>query len=121
MDDMVLFSNSREALRHVLGQTENFLQEKLALSLNARMTFLNRGEHGLPFLGFRIFPRLLRIKKVNLKRIKKRLDRRKKQYAAGLITEDKYVMSVRAIFDHVGFADTWHLRRSHLVPRAGAI
>jgi len=104
-----------------LSQTEHFLQEKMGLKLNAKVTLLNRREHGLPFLGFRIFPRLLRVKKVNLKRINKRLEQKKRQYAGGLITEEKYVMGVRAVFDHVAFADTWQLRRLQLAPRAGML
>jgi len=121
MDDMVLFSDSQQALKDVLRQTQYYLRDQLGLCLNSKVTLLNRREHGLPFLGFRIFPRLLRLKKANLRQTIRRMDQRYRQYRKGLITEKKYVMSVRAVFDHVAFADTWRLRQSWLVSRAGAL
>ena len=120
MDDMVLFSNSRQALKDILRHTETYLGNHLGLFLNSKVTLLNRREHGLPFLGFRIFPRLIRIKKENLRRTIRRLDQQNRGYRNGLISEEKYIMSVRAMFDHVAFADTWRLRHLHLAQRVGA-
>ena len=121
MDDMVLFSNSSKSLKTALRHTIEFLREKLGLHLKDQVTQIGTRGHGLPFLGYRIFPRLLRLKRVNLKRSIRRLDKKHRQYHEGIITEQSYVMSVRAVFDHVAFADTWRLRQSYLVPRAGAL
>ncbi len=120
MDDMVLFSDSRQALKDILRHTETYLRDQLGLCLNSKVTLLNRREHGLSFLWFRLFPRLIRIKKANLRRTIRRLDQRNREYRNGLISEEKYIMSVRAAFDHVAFADTWQLRRLHLAQRVGA-
>ena len=50
---------------------------------------------------------------------KGRLQKRKDEFQKGLITEDCFVMSVRSMFDHVSFANSFRLRESALVSRAG--
>jgi len=119
MDDMVCFSNSRESLRGLLEEVRSFLLERLKLRLNPKSTFSNCRLNGLPFLGFRVFPNLIRVKKENIKRIGKRLQARREELKQGLITEERFVMSVRSMFDHVGFADSFVLRTKAMVRRAG--
>jgi len=119
MDDMVLFSDSKVYLKDALREVRTFLGDQLKLTLNPRSTFLNSRLNGLPFLGFRIFPNVIRVKRENLKRVKSKLKERKKEFHAGLITEERYVMSVRSMFDHLSFANSFHLRSSVFVPRAG--
>ena len=119
MDDMVIFSDSKVYLKDVLREVRTFLADPLKLSLNPRSTFLNSRLNGLPFLGFRVFSNVIRVRKENLKRVKGKLKERKKQLRAGLITEERFVMSVRSMFDHLSFADSFHLRSLIFVPRAG--
>ncbi|MDM8550051.1 reverse transcriptase/maturase family protein [Desulfobacterales bacterium HSG2] len=119
MDDMVISSDSKDDLRDLLKIKETFLAENLELRLNPKATRLNNCLHGLPFLGFMIFPNLKRIRKENLKRVKKRLRQRKNEFEAGIITEEQFAMSVRSVFEHVRFADTYRLRRSFLADWAG--
>jgi hypothetical protein len=69
---------------------------------------------GIPYLGFRIFPGLTRIKRENLQRSKKRLKLRKKQLEAGVITEESYYQSVRSILGFWDQGQTRALRRSAL-------
>ncbi len=118
MDDMAVFSDSRDILKNILKNMENFLIQHLNLKLKPEATYLNNRLHGLPFLGLRIFPNLKRIKKENLKRIKNRLNQRKIEFEYGLITEEYFVRSVRSMFEHIGFADTYRLRTSFLADRA---
>jgi retron-type reverse transcriptase len=121
MDDMVVFSNSKDNVKGVTRDIERFLAERLQLKFNRKATFLNSRVHGLPFLGFRVFPKLIRVKRENLKRIKSRLQKRKDEFQKGLITEDRFVMSVRSMFEHVSFANSFRLRESVLVSRAGFV
>jgi hypothetical protein len=121
MDDMVVFSNSKENVKGIKRDIERFLAERLQLKFNPKATFLNARVHGLPFLGFRVFPKLIRVKRENLKRIKSRLQKRKDEFQKGLITEDRFVMSVRSMFEHVSFANSFRLRESVLVSRAGFV
>lgn len=112
MDDMVAFSSSNEYLKKMLKKMEIFLADCLGLALNYRATFLNSRMHGLPFLGFRLFPNLIRIKQENLQRMQKRMQKRMLEFQKDLILEEKFVMSMRSMFEHMGFADSYRLRRS---------
>jgi hypothetical protein len=118
MDDMVIFSDSRDHLKIVLKKIDDFLADNLKLKLKEKATLINTGLHGLPFLGYRVFPKLIRVKKDNLKRIGKRLLRRLDKFHSGIITEDELAMSVRSWFEFVGFADSLSLRQAYLAPMA---
>jgi len=119
MDDVVFVSASKDYLKGAFKEVKKFLSDQLNLTLNPRSTFLNSRLNGLPFLGFRIFPNVIRVKRENLKRAKGKLKERKKEFHKGLITEDRFVMSARSMFEHLSFADSFTLRNSVLVPRAG--
>ena len=119
MDDMVVFADSKAYLKGVMQELRMFLHDELKLSLNPRSTFLNSRRNGLPFLGFRIFPRLIRVKRENLKRVKGKLKGRKRELREGLITEERFVMSVGSMFDHLSFANSFQLRSAILSPGAG--
>ena len=97
MDDIVVFADSKNYLKQILKYMKDYLSNTLFLSLNSRVTLLNSRLHGLPFLGLRIFPNLIRIRSENLKRIKKKLNLREFEYNTGLINEDRFVMSVRSV------------------------
>ena len=119
MDDMAFFSDSKDYLKDILDEVRIFLSNRLKLKFNPRYTFLNSRLNGLPFLGFRIFPNLKRIKKGNLKRTKTKLEKKRMAFQAGKITEDHFVMSTRSMYDHIGYADSFKLRSKFLVPWAG--
>ncbi len=112
MDDMVMFSDSRNELKDLLKQMRFFLSDRLRLVLKERVTQINTRLHGLPFLGFRVFPNLIRIRQENFRRLKGRRRQREKEFENGLISEETFVMSVRSMFEHIGFADSLNLRRS---------
>lgn len=111
MDDMVLFHNDRAYLKEALMLTKQFLQERLGLRLKESATFLNTRLNGIPFLGFRVFPSLLRIKAENVRRFKAKIRLREKQLQAGIIDEERYCMSVASLVGHVKFADSIQFRR----------
>jgi RNA-directed DNA polymerase len=118
MDDMVVFSDSRDHLKETLKEIERYLADNLRLRLKEKATVINTRLHGLAFLGYRIFPNLIRMKRENLKRIKQRMAERLNAYHEGDISEEKLAMSVRSWFEFVGFADSLALRKSFLAPLA---
>jgi len=111
MDDMVIFSDSRDHLQTVLRNVESFLKERLALRLKPKATLINTRLHGLSFLGYRVFPGLLRVKRENLRRVARRLTARIAAYKRGEIKEEKLAQSAQSWFAFVGFADSLALRR----------
>ncbi|TWI72447.1 retron-type reverse transcriptase [Desulfobotulus alkaliphilus] len=110
MDDMVAFGDSALAMRHLLETVEAFLGEVLRLRLKPSVTRIHGNIHGLPFLGFRIYPGLLRLSAPNRRRMLKGLKEREKACKTGNITETQYEDGLRSVFAHMAFADTFMLR-----------
>jgi len=112
MDDFVLFADDKTRLREWRDSIASYLEENLSLKLKEKATFINSRQNGLPFLGLRIFPNLLRLKPGNVRRLKRRILMRMEQLLAGEISETDWRQSLESIFGYMEFADTFMLRRS---------
>ncbi len=60
MDDLVVFADDRESLWAAAGSAETFCARRLRLALRAEVTRVVPSHEGVPFLGFRIFPGVVR-------------------------------------------------------------
>ena len=69
MDDFVLFADEPDVLWELHEASEAYLSDQLKLCLKASATRLNRSAHGLGFLGWRIFPRHIRLRHANRRRV----------------------------------------------------
>lgn len=112
MDDFVIFHPEKERLKELRKGVEGFLEEKLQLSLKPTATFFNQQPNGLPFLGTRIFPSMIRIRKPSLKRCLGRLKERQHAYAQGRIEMEALVQSTSSIIGHLASYDTLALRQA---------
>lgn len=112
MDDFVLFRDGKEQLHELRSEFADFLREDLKLALKKKATVLAPCTEGLPFLGFRIYPGLIRIKYQNKKRLLRKLRSSVEEYREGTIPEEKYEQSLRSITEHLKIADTYQLRRN---------
>ncbi|MCP5004076.1 MAG: RNA-directed DNA polymerase (Reverse transcriptase) [Planctomycetes bacterium] len=111
MDDCVMFDNRTDTLKDYLRLSEDFLVRRLGLEIKEKSVIINSGFNGLPFLGYRIFPSTLRLKKENIRRLKTKLKLREGQLSNGIISEEKFYNSTLGIINHVQFADSLKLRR----------
>jgi len=75
----------------------------LQLKLKVQASWLNKTSHGLSFLGYRIFPGLLRHCPKNYQRSKKRMKTRLKAYYQGDITEQELIDSLRCLVAHLKY------------------
>lgn len=71
MDDMALWSNSREELKRAKAKLEEFLGVELGLHLNARW-HLQPSWRGMDFLGYRVFPSGSRLNRASRRRFLRR-------------------------------------------------
>lgn len=101
MDDFCLFSNEKETLIGLRNDIEAFLAEKLILIVKTEATLINTRLHGLSFLGVRIFPALVRIRRENFKRSYQRLKMREWEYALGYIGDKQYDNSMQSLISHL--------------------
>ena len=112
MDDFVLLSNEKEYLKNAIFLLREFLHDKLRLELKQGAVYINKQSNGIGFLGARIFPRFLRIKKKTLQRGLSKFAERYSEYTAGAISEDRFVASATSIMGHIAFFKSHALRLS---------
>jgi len=110
VDDFLLFADDKVTLHHWRSELISFLYS-LRLTIHEHRAQPMPVQHGIPFLGFTIFPdhRLLkRTKGITYRRHLKTLWRR---YQVGQITREKGRASIMAWLGHIQHGDTWRLRR----------
>jgi retron-type reverse transcriptase len=111
MDDFVIFANDKDKLKAYRDELEQFAAGELLLKVKDRATVIQKRENGLGFLGYRVFPNLVRVKNKNIPRLKRKIAVRQKQYQEGKITEEQLVASVQSIMGYFRFAGSRHLLR----------
>ena len=108
VDDMALFGNSKEQLWQWKGALIKRLQTlRLIVHPNAQVVPV---EHGIPWLGFIVYPWYRRIKARNVRNFERRLQERWQAFCAGAISFAEFDSSVQGWINHVRYADTWGLR-----------
>jgi len=112
MDDFVLFDNDKERLKLAKQKIIDFIGIRLKLSLKENATFINQRLNGLSFLGRRVFPSTIRIKRENLKRCLKKLKTREKEYEKNIINDIQYSQSVNSLMGYIASGNTYRLRQN---------
>ena len=72
MDDFILFSNDKKELGSHLEKMRYYLSNELKLTLKEKIVCVAPVGEGLPFLGYRVFRGLIRLKRTNLFDLEKR-------------------------------------------------
>lgn len=103
MDDFVVFTDDKIFLKTIKSTIEGYLQAKLKLRLKVKSTVLNHRQHGLSFVGARIYPRVIRIHPKTLRRSKLKLKQRKYELKNEQVAEEKYVAALNSIHAHLSF------------------
>jgi RNA-directed DNA polymerase len=121
MDDLVIFSESKDELKRIFQKVKTKLSEGLQLRLKDKATFLNSRLHGLPFLGFRVFPKMIRIRTENVRRFKKGFAARICAFRNGRISEGEFAARAQSMFAWLAFADSYQVRKEILATRADVV
>jgi len=96
MDDMLLFADTKAALwAHCDALTEWLLQER-SLSIKRDALVLAPCSEGIPFLGTRVYPGMVRLQHGRYQRMVRHVKRREAEFKAGTIGEITLVACVRA-------------------------
>jgi RNA-directed DNA polymerase len=112
MDDLLLFADDKTRLHLLLAEIRCFLEDRLALSLKEEATLVAPVGEGIPFLGFRLYPRVIRLSPRILRRFHRQVRGCERRFAAGEISAEALADSVASLYAHVAHADTLNLRRS---------
>jgi len=100
MDDMVLWGNSRDELLDAGERFTTFINQNLQLQL--KPPIINKVEHGLTFLGFRIFPDKTRLSQRSKKRFEQKLKTKIWEVEEGEISQAEFSQSVMALYGFIG-------------------
>ena len=111
MDDMLLFADDKAYLHQIHSQIRPFLNHRLLLDFKEETSLLAPVYQGMPFLGFRIYPGLIRLQRAGWHRFKRQVKKKETAYIEGDITEEHLIQSVQSMLAHVQHAQTLRLRR----------
>lgn len=110
VDDFALFSDNSQFLADARIAVEEYLAT-LRLKIHPIKSQLFETKIGANFLGFRILPDRIRVRKENLRRARRRLRRMQVEYDQGKIGDEKVSQSIQSWVAHLQQGDTWQLRQ----------
>lgn len=122
VDDFLLFAPDKPTL-HAWKKAIIDYAASLRLTLHEPEAAVFPVNTGIPFLGWRVYPDHLRLKRRNGVAFQRRYAGLLSDLAAGWITLEQVQVSVQGWIAHVAHGDTWGLRRSLLsrpIPLAGS-
>lgn len=111
MDDFICFAQSKKELWELHTKIGDFVEQTLKLELKEAVTQVAPVAEGIPFLGFRIFPQLIRIKSENLSRMKNNIRRKEVQFIKGHVSEKNLINTVGSIIAHANHVNSLAVRR----------
>jgi RNA-directed DNA polymerase len=113
VDDSLLFADDKRTLWEWKGAVQGFLA-RLRLTVHQRESTVYPVTHGIPFLGFRVFPTHRRLKRRNGVAFARRLRRHCAALARGELTYEELHQRAQGWVAHATHGDTYGLRRSLL-------
>ena len=114
MDDQLLFGDDKEDLWAAEGFIKQFTAERLCLTIKERATILAPVTEGIPWLGFRIFPELVRLDHPSKQRFVRKLRWSIDRANTRLLADESEVARAASLCGHVAHANTRSLRRGIL-------
>ena len=110
MDDFSLFSDDREFLAEARFAIETYLIG-VRLKIHPVKSQLFETRQGANYVGFRVLPDRIRVRKENLRRGQRRLKQLQFDYASGKINMRSLDRSIQSWLAHLRHGDTWQLRK----------
>ncbi|MFZ2959044.1 MAG: reverse transcriptase/maturase family protein [Candidatus Ozemobacteraceae bacterium] len=103
MDDMVLFDSSQQRLCEAVGLLIEWLSANRKLEIKQEQLIIAPVRDGLPFLGWRIFPGMLRLQSARYLRSRRLIRSRERAFQIGRISGTQLAASVGAILASIRF------------------
>lgn len=117
MDDFVVWGERREELKTVRDRVREFLSVELKLELKAEPC-LNRTALGMDFLGYRLFPRVMRLARRSKCRFARKFRCYERAFADGVWSEAELQQRTTALLAFVMPVQSGGFRR-HVLERFG--
>lgn len=114
MDDILLFAHDKEDVRWLGEQAGLFLGDTLHVEVKDEATVIAPVHVGIPFLGFRIWPRLIRFDGARARRFRRHFRALERARIGGLTSEEEAARRAQSLFGWAAQAQTFHFRRTFL-------
>ncbi|OFZ80661.1 MAG: hypothetical protein A2583_13585 [Bdellovibrionales bacterium RIFOXYD1_FULL_53_11] len=115
MDDYLLFHDSKEFLKSALEEIRRFVGSALLLRLKEEVVHIAPVAEGVPFLGFRVFPGLIRVQRKNLIRMRRKIAAKERAVRRGSCSEEEQARSIQSTFAHMSHANVTMLLRREVL------
>ena len=111
MDDMAASADDKPRSHCALAEIRGYLAGALRLELREEGTRRAPVSQGVPYLGFRVFPGVVRVDSLQWTHLRRRVRRREAADPRGALGEEALAESMRGMVGHVCHADTMRARR----------
>jgi retron-type reverse transcriptase len=119
MDDFILFGEGKEALKLELIEIHLFLKTHLKLTLNPKIQ-VNKCKNGIPFLGYRVFPSIIRLTARSKQRFVKKFRQYENKQRNGKWSIRTLTAHMEPLIDFTRMADAEGFRRE-IIKRYGVL
>lgn len=115
MDDFVVILDNKEELNRIRHLAEDFVNNELKLKFNSKTQVFPIGKkngRALDFLGYRMYGDHRFLRKSSVKRIKRKISKYRKQYAAGELSVLEVQLKIQSWVGHASHANSHNLIKS---------
>lgn len=109
MDDVIILSNDKKQLHQYKDIIQEFLENELKLNLN-RKTAIRPISLGIEFVGYRLWPTHIKLKKPTALKMKRRLKQIQDDYAEGKIDFEKANATVQSYLGVLKHCNSFNLK-----------
>lgn len=113
MDDMMFFVPSKTQAWDIIGETDNYLQEHLGLQLNNKTAVVPVGA-GVEFVGRRIWPEKMELRRSTTLQMKRHLTYIKEHYSTGELPLEYCISVIRSYLGLMKYCNCDALRNKVL-------
>jgi retron-type reverse transcriptase len=110
MDDVIILSDDKKQLHQYKETIEEFLESKLKLHLN-RKTAIRPISLGIEFVGYRLWPTHIKIRKSTVLKMRNRLKYVQKQYSKGNFDFDRVNATVQSYMGLLQHCNSYSLKK----------
>lgn len=110
VDDFIILHEDEKQLEKWEYEIDNFLKNRLKVELHPDKSKIILLKRGITFLGFRVFYHYRLLKKSNVRRIWKRLEKFKSKHDKNEMAIEEARRSLEGWIAYAKFANTYHFR-----------
>jgi len=121
MDDIVIFSGSKDYLHWVVREMMKYLESELGLELKDNWQIFPTEIRGVDFIGYRFFRRFTLLRKKTCKRFKRQMRKIRKRWEGKRRISYREWCAVNSYHGWLKWCDSYRLREKYIVPILDAV